>query len=111
MLDSAQKDMLSTIANVCAILTFLGALLAWLNYKLERWSKTSKLKAYLKRVRQEDLKLNKSGQRTALHLIRHVGLTEDEILRASFDSKKIHRAVSVDPETSKANQLLFYFEK
>ena len=106
-----QKELLLIVANICAILTFLGAVLAWLNFKRDRWKKTGKIKAYLKAELERDKSKNKKGQRTVLHLIRHVGLTEDEILRASFDSKRIKRAIRVDPETGMANQLLFYYEK
>jgi hypothetical protein len=102
--------MLTIAANVCAILTFLGALIAWLNFKWNFWSKTKRLEDYLRDSGVHAKSKGKVGQFTSLHLIRHVGLTEDEILQASFASKRIERVVSVDPETSKTNQLLFYYK-
>jgi hypothetical protein len=107
---AVDKELLSTIANVCAILTFLAAVAAWLNFKWERWAKASKLENYLKQELLKDEIAGKSGRRTALHLTRHVGLTEDEILRASFFSKHIDRMVSIDPETGRASQLLFFYK-
>jgi hypothetical protein len=40
----------------------------------------------------------------------NLGLTEDEILRASFKSKHIWRALHVNRDTALADEILFEFQ-
>lgn len=65
-----------------------------------------RLEAYLlttKRTHQD------RGQRSILQIIRAVGLTEDEIIQASFHSKKIGRRIKSDPDTGLASNLLLEY--
>lgn len=101
---------LSTWANLCAILTFVLAVFAWVNFKWGEWSQRSRLKDHLRRELEADKPKGKKGQRTLLHIVRYVGLTENEILRASFKCKQIERVVAIDKETGKAKELLFQFK-
>ena len=48
------------------------------------------------------------GQRSLLHLVRNVGLTEDEIIQLSFKSRKIKRRIKKDEE-GYAKSLLFEY--
>ncbi|THK33449.1 hypothetical protein EHS39_36285 [Ensifer sp. MPMI2T] len=50
-----------------------------------------------------------AGQRTVLHLVAHLGMSEAEIVDAAFRSKVIRRLVSVDNQ-GKADRLLLVYE-
>ena len=52
----------------------------------------------------------KKGQHTTKHLIRYVGLTEDEILKISFENEHVHRTVNTDKD-GKADTLFFEYKK
>lgn len=98
---------LSFWANLAAILTALIAVFGYGKYQWDACTKRKKLEAYLK---SEKEKAKDQGQRSALHLMARLGLTEAEILHASFSSKHIIRKVAKDPETSRAEALLFEYE-
>ena len=94
---------LGALGNIAAILT---AAVAAVGYSLYRWDhrkKREKLEAYLK---AEKAKGTDRGQRTILHLIAELGLTESEILHASFVSDHIDRRIAPDPKTNRATELL-----
>ena len=65
-----------------------------------------RLEAYLKAERDagED-----KGQRSILHLVAKVGLTEDEILQASFRSKHIRRVVTSGTLDGMAKDILLEY--
>jgi len=58
---------------------------------------------YLKREKQKG---ENKGQRTILHLIAKLGMTEVQVLEASFQSGKITRRLSRDGNTGRANEIL-----
>lgn len=99
---------LSEMADLAQILTFLGALWAYFSYRCGARKKSRRLEKYL---RDEKLKGIDQGQRSFLNIVRYVGLTEDEIIRASFRDQRIGRRVGKDPVTGLANVLLFEYEK
>jgi len=47
---------------------------------------------------------------TAIHIMKNVGLTQDEIIQASFASKRIERFVHVNRDTGAADYLLFRYK-
>ena len=97
---------LGVLGNIAAILT---AAVAAVGYGLYRWDhrkKREKLEAYLK---AEKAKGTDRGQRTILHLIAELGLTESEILHASFISDHIDRRVASDQKTNRATELLLEY--
>jgi hypothetical protein len=69
--------------------------------------KAKRLEEYL---HNEKLKDNNRGQRSILNIVRYVGLTEDEIIQASFRNPRIGRRIATDPETGRASALLFEYE-
>ena len=104
------------IANIAAIVgasvTVVGAIIGVVEYWKYRRStrkKTQALVEYLKKKKDEATE-GKKGQQTATHLVRYVGLTYDEILRISFDNRRIARIVSKD-EQGKADTLYFEYRE
>ena len=97
---------LGALGNIAAISTALVAVIGAGVYCCNRWRKRQKLEAYLK---AEKAKGKDRGQRTILHLIAELGLTESEILQASFVSNHIDRRIAPDPETNRATELLLEY--
>ena len=96
---------LEVAANVAAILTALGAGWAYGSYRWALWIKRKRLERYLKRARK-----TKFVKRGTIRLMSDLGLTESEVLQASFRSRRTRRSVAVDPETGRANAILFEYE-
>ena len=97
---------LTVWANLAAILTALIAIFGYGKYQLDAVFRRKKLENYLKK--QKTLG-NDQGQRSILHLMAHLGLTEAEILQASFISKQVARKIAKDPDTGYADKLLFEY--
>lgn len=108
---------LHTWADIAAILTFLGALFAYLRYEVSTQCKRHKLEEYLRteklRVQHEDrskpVDERREGKFSVMRIMKDVALTEDEIIQASFRSRKISRFVTKDSDTNIANDLLFQY--
>ena len=103
---------LQNTANISSIATFFITAVATLigvwgyfSYRYEIYLKRRELEDYLREQKQ---KSNDRGQRSLLHLVRHVGLTEDEILKMSFKSRRIQRRIKKDAE-GYAESLLFEY--
>ena len=94
-------------ANLASILTAVIAAFGYGKYQLDARCRRKKLEDYLK---SEKGKGKDQGQRSALHLMARLGLTEAEILHVSFNSNHITRKIAKDPETSRADALLFEYE-
>ena len=101
-------------ANLAAIgaffVTVVGAGVGIGGYARFRWEwnrKKKALESYLK-LQKQSAQDDKKGQQTMTHLIRHVGLTEDEILKISFVSDLIERKVVTDKD-GHAVELLFEY--
>jgi len=99
-------DWLGLVANIAAIVTALVALAGSGWYVIERGAKRRRLEAYLKAQRDAG---NNKGQRSILHLIARVGLTEQEILQASFRSKHIGRVLTTNKTDGMAKDLLLEY--
>ncbi|MBS0193173.1 MAG: hypothetical protein JSR34_02935 [Proteobacteria bacterium] len=69
-------------------------------------SKRCKLERYLC---AEKAKKKDKGQRTVLHLMAALEMTEDEVIRASFGSKKIKLLTVADDATGLASALLLEY--
>lgn len=102
-------------ANIAAIAGFIVTLVGagvgiygYCVYQFGWKKKTDALVAYLKKKKEEAADGMK-GQQTAMHLIRYVGLTEDEILKISFENKHVERSVGKD-EQGKADTLYFDYK-
>jgi hypothetical protein len=93
---------LETIANLAEILTSVIAFVAGVWYWCDQRQKRNRLEEYLK------ANTGKTAH-TILHLMARVGLTEDEILKASFKSTHIARKLHENPDTHLADGLLFEY--
>ena len=103
-LESAVLDSFFDLAQFVVILA------AGWQYLMSRqvWRrKKQSLEAYLLYKKETALE-GQHGQHTIAHLIRHLGLTQDELLQISFESKHVDRVVSVD-EQGKADQILLHY--
>ena len=98
------------LANLASILTAIVAVIFYFGYQYSISKKRRRLEAYLK-SEKEEASSGKQGLHTIIHLMAKLGLTEEEILQASFRSKHITRKVAVDPETDRATELLFGYEE
>lgn len=98
-------DWLSLAANISAIATALvaGVTACW--FWRDALLKRQKLERYLE---AEKAKGVDRGQRSILHLMTALGLTESEVLQASFRSSKIKRRIKSDGDGLAAHMLLEY---
>jgi hypothetical protein len=103
------KDIINVIADACAILTAVIAVWFYFRIKCGDSNKLSKVENYLKAERNEAKGADK-GQRSILNIVAKLGLTEDEVLRASFHSKHIRRLLKSDNEGYASAILLWYEE-
>ncbi len=102
---------LSALDSIFSIVTGIIALVgvyAYLRTRCQWRKKRLALEDYLRDEWKEGKDGKKKGQHTSTHLIRHLGLTEEEILKISFESKAIRRVVTKDKE-GLADQLLFEY--
>jgi hypothetical protein len=100
------KDWLGLVANIAAILTALVAVVGSAWFVMERGAKRRRLEAYLKAERDKG---QDKGQRSILHLIARVGLTEQEILQASFRSRHIGRVLTTNKADGIAKDILLEY--
>lgn len=99
---------LGIIANIAAILTAVIAAYGYGKYCLDRNQKCQQLEKHLK---VEKTKGKDSGQRSLLNLMAKVGMTEAELIQASFRSKHIVRKIAKDEETGRADALLLEWKE
>jgi len=97
---------LEITAHWAAILTALVAAGAYFRYRWDIHSKRIQLENYLK---AEKSAARDKGQRTILHLMARLGLTEAEVLQASFGSKHMVRRIAADPTTLRADAILLEY--
>lgn len=103
---------LQNTASISLIATFIITTFTTLNGVWGYFS--SRYKVYLKRrqlvdyLKEQKRTANDKGQRSLLHLVRHVGLTADEILKMSCKRKRIERRIKKDAK-GYAESLLFGF--
>jgi hypothetical protein len=113
MLGTHDMDALEIAGQLSAIATFIIAGGGYIYYRWDFYSKRTKLETYLKnaRAKASDDRRGKQGQHSYFHLMKEVGLTETEILQASFKSKHIKRSSIVDEQTNRAVGLLFGYRE
>lgn len=99
---------LGIIANLAAILT---AVIAVFGYSVYRWDRRKQRQQLEKYLREEKEKKVDHGQRSLLHLMVNVGMTESELIQASFRSKNIVRKIAKDEETGRAGALLLEWKE
>ncbi len=94
---------LNILANVASIITALIAAGASLYLWCERYGKRKRLEKYLKTEHPR--------AHTVVHLMAKIGMTEAEILHASFASSLVVHKVRKDYETGLASQLIFEYSE
>ncbi|MCP5072779.1 MAG: hypothetical protein GY947_05715 [Rhodobacteraceae bacterium] len=107
--------MIGTISDILGIIAAAiavgGAFYAFPEYRRHKalWAeKTKRLEDYLRAAKRKGRNNRKKGQHSTLHLVRHVGLTQDEILKISFESKNVDRVLSED-DKGRADVIFFEF--
>lgn len=101
----AFESTLGIVADCAAVLTAVVAVIGYGRYLLTTCQKRRRLEAYLRNVK---IAGEGQGQRTILHLMRHVKLTESEILNAAFSSDRIQPVLAQDDE-GRASAILFEY--
>ena len=94
---------LSVLASWAAILTAVVAVVAYWQFIWLAVLRRRRLEAYLKSVRDEG-----QGQKTVLHLMRELRMTEDEVMSAGLHSRKVTPRVTADGQ-GLADKLLFEY--
>ena len=98
-------------ANWAAIATFAVACSGVLIYFWQLHKDRSKRIALENYLRTQKGEGKDKGQRSILRIMRDIGLTQDEIIQGSFQSKHIIRRVVGDKGTGLATDLLFEYSE
>lgn len=93
--------------NIATTVTAVVAAGYWASVKTSRTRRRKRLETYLKREKDQG---GDKGQRTLLHLMANVGLTETEILQASFESPCIRRRLTKTEPEGFAKDILFEYD-
>ncbi len=99
---------LEVASHWAAILTAIVAVSASGWYFRERRRKRRRLETYLKAEKNAG---RDQGQRTLMHLVAQLGMTETEVVDCAFRSKCIRRVVIVDSEGRASGLMLEYDPK
>jgi len=99
---------LEAIANFAAILTAVVALFGYGAYRWDQYEKRKKLENYLKAEKDVG---NDKGQRSLLHLMAKLDMTENQLKKAASKSKNIVTKVTVKEKTGKADTLLLEWKE
>lgn len=102
-MQSQYAECLEIVGNWAAIATALVAVIGYGRYICDKRARVNALESYLNTEKADDA--NK-GQRTILHLIAKLGMTEAQILEASFSSEKITRKLVKDDKTGLSTEIL-----
>lgn len=105
--DFSIKDFVNFTADACAILTAIIAIWFSIRVKFGEFDRLSKLEKYLKAKRDASNEKDK-GQRSILHIMARVGLSEEEVLRAIFQRKHIRCLLKSDHDGYASSILLWY---
>lgn len=92
-------------ANVAAILTAAIAVWVWLWFRTQKALRRRRLEEYLKEVKSAR---DGMGQRTVLHLMANLRMTEAQVFDAAFDSKHVMTVPGQD-HTGIANRIYFEY--
>jgi hypothetical protein len=101
---------LEIVANITAILTFVGAVGAWCFYQYGFIRKRRDLEKCLEHDGKPCWARGTPGAFTFQHITAKTGLTESEILRASFRNHRINRLERKDQE-GYTKEILFQYNR
>jgi hypothetical protein len=99
--------MLDWLDHVATIATAVVAVWAFGAYRWGRWKKRVMLEEYLSKERPRGRYGIDTGQRTIIHLMAELRMSEAEILEAAFKSRKILIFRTTDPQTGRSDGILF----
>lgn len=99
--------MLDFLDHVAAIATAAVAVYAYATYRWGRRAKRLALERYLALERPGRRYGADKGQRTILHLVAELRMSEADIVEAAFDSQKVLILRTQHPQTGLTNGLLF----
>ena len=97
---------LEVLAHCAAIGTAAVAAVGYGRYVLGQRRRRKALEAYLRSERDRG---KDEGMRRLLHLMAKVGMTESELIQASFASRVIERRVSPNKDNNRAEALLLVY--
>jgi hypothetical protein len=100
---------LSVAAELCAILTAIVALFAYVQYLCRRTRQKDALERYL-RSEKAQAQAEDQGQRSFLNIMAATKMTEDEIVSAAFRSAHV-RFVKVPDDKGLTKELLLVYGK
>jgi hypothetical protein len=83
---------------------FFSVRVAWLAY-----GRRVRLESYLKEVRQKARARDHQGALTDIRLGAELGMTTAQVHEAAFLSRRIKTLVVFDPETHRANGMMFHY--
>ncbi|MEG6507469.1 hypothetical protein V6C03_00615 [Methyloligella sp. 2.7D] len=101
----AYRDGLEVVSQWAAILTAAVAVWAYAVYRCERYRKRKKLETYLKREKAVG---KDKGQRSILHLVARLRMSEADVMNAAFRSKHVSCLVAPD-FSNRAGMLLLEY--
>jgi len=104
-------DLSTGLTFVITLIVAAIGVFGYLKYRFEFRQKSKRLEEYLRNKKEEDKKKGKKGQRRPLNIVRHVGLTSDEIVNISFHNPRVGRRNETDPITKKVTGLLFVYQE
>ncbi len=96
-------DVLGLTSQVVVI---IGTGYAFYEYAVRARLRQRALERYLRRERAQE---DDEGQRSVLHLMRQLRMTEGEVERAAYTSKRIEPRVTTDSESGLADAILFVY--
>jgi hypothetical protein len=98
------------LADIAAILTCIVVVVVWVRFEWSTWRKRKRLENYL-RFQKRNATKGDRGQRSILHLMANVGLTEIEILQASFKSRHLKRHAANSESSRLAGDILIEYDE
>lgn len=100
---------LGDIANLFAVTTGLVAVYGYGAYRLGIYRKRKQVEDYLRQRRDDGRESGKQGAHSLLHLVAKLGMTEAELVQASFQSRHIDRLVRKGAEDNLARDILLVY--
>ncbi len=100
---------LDTLSDIAEVTTALIAAIISIYYFCQKQSRRTALQKYLIKERKaaESPGGADAGARSIIHLMASCSMTEAEVLDAAFGNKNIKTWLTADPETGRAEALLF----
>ena len=104
------KEWLDVCADISAILTLIVGFGLWCLYRWRIYLKRLALENYLKKRLDKYRQIGDEYQFGFLHLTVKTGLSESEILEASFGNKHIKRTERIKPSNNDTDKVLFQYD-